>query len=33
MKHLTEIILNNHSELKSKYINGISPNDVNTELE
>ena len=30
---LTEIILKSYPELKSKYINGISPNDVNTELE
>ena len=30
---LTEIILKSHPELKSKYINGISPNDINIELE
>ena len=30
---LTEIILKNYPELKSKYINGISSNDINIELE
>ena len=30
---LTEIILKSHPELKSKYINGISSNDINIELE
>ena len=30
---LIEIILKSYSELKSKYINGISSNDINIELE
>ena len=30
---LIEIILKSYSELKSKYINSISSNDINTELE